>query len=61
MIGDVNLTDLEIYKVLLKVDEVPQDIGSLVCALCQLRLLHTRYWKILSALLNIPTAHAWYS
>lgn len=37
MIGDFNLTDPEIYKVQLEVDEVPQHGYILVSALCQLR------------------------
>lgn len=60
MIADVNLTDPEIYKVLLGFDEVAQHDCILIC---QLRPLYTRHWKIESTLLYIPAANAmvWYS
>lgn len=58
MSDDFNLTDVEIYELLLELDAMSQSSYIAACALCQLELLRTRYWKKPPVLQNTPTAHA---
>lgn len=43
VIGDFNLTDVEIYKVLQELDEVPQYSYVLTCGPCQRGVLLSRW------------------